>query len=102
MALIGIPVMKVGIVRSFTRSSGKGYGPQKKDQCSQALIGQVTFHRFPDCSIMLATAWVHPFYRKEGLLTQLWPKLVKLYGAFKVHEPNRNMQLFLNKVGHLK
>jgi hypothetical protein len=46
----------------------------------------------------LMTAWIHPLYRRKGLMTELWNKLCDIYGEIEVSEPNSNMQAFLKKV----
>ncbi|MGP1261555.1 hypothetical protein ACJ8MN_21800, partial [Serratia sp. CY35562] len=49
----------------------------------------------------LSTVWIHPFYRREGLLSNLWEKLQERYGSnFEIEQPNENMKAFLKSVKH--
>ena len=65
----------------------------------QCLVGQVSMEDDGSGDIFLATVWIHPFYRRKGYLTDLWPKLKARYGDFKVSQPNSNMQAFLKTIG---
>lgn len=43
--------------------------------------------------------WMHPFYRRKGLLTKAWPKFRKEFGEFKVEPPLSDaMRAFLAKI----
>lgn len=65
----------------------------------QCLIGQVSMEDDGSGNLLLSTVWIHPFYRRKGYLTDLWPKLKEMYGDFKVSQPNSNMQAFLKTIG---
>lgn len=47
-------------------------------------------------------AWIHPYRRCMGLLTQAWPHFVKKYGKDYHCEPplSHEMKMFLNKMNH--
>lgn len=65
----------------------------------QCLVGLVTINisNVP----YLSTVWIHPFYRRKNLLSNLWPKLQERYGSnFKIEQPNSNMKAFLKRVKH--
>ncbi len=62
----------------------------------QCLVGLVTINNSNANSPYLSTVWIHPFYRRRGLLSKLWPKLQELYGSnFEIERPNENMKAFL-------
>lgn len=63
----------------------------------QCLIGQVTMVTPNDADAYLSTAWLHPFYRREGKLSCLYQGLANIYGNFQVEQPNTNMQAFIVK-----
>ncbi|EGR2261173.1 hypothetical protein ACVXSW_001083 [Vibrio parahaemolyticus] len=63
----------------------------------ECLIGQVTMVAPKDDDAYLSTAWVHPFHRRQGKLTNLWQQLTTTYGKFEVEQPNTNMQAFVVK-----
>lgn len=63
----------------------------------ECLIGQVTMVAPKDNDAYLSTAWIHPFHRRQGKLTNLWQQLTTTYGKFEVEQPNTNMQAFLAK-----
>lgn len=67
----------------------------------QCLVGLVTINNSNANSPYLSTVWIHPFYRRRGLLSKLWPKLQELYGSnFGIEQPNENMKAFLESVTH--
>ncbi|HCX7495233.1 TPA: hypothetical protein OZ571_002379 [Escherichia coli] len=62
----------------------------------QCLVGLVTINNSNANSPYLSTVWIHPFYRRRGLLSKLWPKLQELYGSnFEIERSNENMKAFL-------
>lgn len=53
----------------------------------------------------LQVAWIHPFYRRKGIMQKLWPQFQTRYGAFLIDKPSDMMQSFLddkkiNRAGH--
>jgi len=67
----------------------------------QCLVGLVTINNSNAYSPYLSTVWIHPFYRRRGLLSKLWPKLQELHGNnFEIEQPNENMKAFLKSVTH--
>ncbi|HCM9143864.1 hypothetical protein Q5738_19050 [Citrobacter werkmanii] len=67
----------------------------------QCLVGLVTINNSDVSSPYLSTVWIHPFYRRGGLLSNLWPKLQERYGSnFEIEQPNENMKVFLKSVKH--
>ncbi|MDI3440222.1 hypothetical protein QLG07_12195 [Erwinia sp. V90_4] len=67
----------------------------------QCLVGLVTIINSNANSPYLSTVWIHPFYRRRGLLSKLWPKLQERYGSnFEIEQPNVNMKAFLKSVKH--
>lgn len=67
----------------------------------QCLVGLVTINNSNANSPHLSTVWIHPFYRRGGLLSKLWPKLQEQYGSnFEIEQPNENMTAFLKSVKH--
>lgn len=67
----------------------------------QCLVGLVTINNSNANSPYLSTVWIHPFYRRRGLLSKLWPKLQELYGSnFEIERPNENMKAFLKSAKH--
>ena len=67
----------------------------------QCLVGLVTINKSNENSPHLSTVWIHPFYRRGGLLSKLWPKLQEQYGSnFEIEQPNENMKGFLKSVKH--
>lgn len=63
----------------------------------QCLIGQVTMVTSKDEDTFLSTAWIHPFYRRRGKLSNLYQELTNIYGTFDVEQPNTNMKAFIDK-----
>lgn len=49
----------------------------------------------------LKSAWIHPYFRRRGILTALWPKLVANYHLFSIDYPSRAMRAFLEKQNSL-
>ncbi len=67
----------------------------------QYLVGLVTINNSNANSSYLSTVWIHPFYRRGRLLSNLWPKLQERYGSnFEIEQPNENMKAFLKSVKH--
>lgn len=67
----------------------------------QCLVGLVTINNSNANSPYLSTVWIHPFYRRGGLLSKLWQKLQERYGNnFEIEQPNENMKAFLKSVKH--
>ncbi|SFI76719.1 hypothetical protein [Enterobacter sp. NFIX59] len=67
----------------------------------QCLVGLVTINISNANYPYLSTVWIHPFYRRGGLLSKLWPKLQERYGSnFEIEQPNENMKAFLKSVKH--
>jgi hypothetical protein len=43
--------------------------------------------------------WIHPYFRRRGVLTHTWPELKEQAGQFRLSEPvSSHMQAFLAKV----
>ncbi len=72
------------------------------DEMRPCLIGLVTMNIGNSDAPYLSTVWIHPFYRGQRKLSNLWPKLTSEYGQFQIEQPNSNMQAFLKSVGHTK
>ena len=66
----------------------------------ECLIGLITVNTGNPDHPYLSTAWIHPFYRRQGRMTKLWKQLTDKYGTLDVEEPNSDMQSFLNKVNN--
>lgn len=67
----------------------------------QCLVGLVTINNSNANFPYLSTVWIHPFYRRGRLLSNLWPKLQERYGSsFGIEQPNENMKAFLKSVKH--
>ncbi len=49
----------------------------------------------------LRSAWIHPYFRRQGILTALWPKLIENYHIFTIDQPSRVMHAFLEKQNSL-
>ena len=48
--------------------------------------------------LVLAWVWIHPFFRRQGILTAHWDMLKRLYGNFKVEPPlSKAMDAFLKR-----
>lgn len=43
----------------------------------------------------LRAAWIHPFHRRQGILTKLWPILQDRYGVFNIDMPSKAMSNFM-------
>jgi hypothetical protein len=49
----------------------------------------------------LEWAWIHPYERAKGIMSDAWPEFVKRYGGFVVYPPiSRGMKALLKKMGH--
>ena len=78
----------------------------KSDRCREGIIGAVGFEKnvlFDDGKKrhILQFCWIHPFYRREGLLKQAWPEFLKKFGSFLVSTPRSpSMVRILQKVGY--
>ncbi|EQB2601165.1 GNAT family N-acetyltransferase [Aeromonas salmonicida] len=67
----------------------------------QCLVGLVTINISNVNTPYLSTVWIHPFYRRKKLLSNLWQKLQQRYGSsFGIEQPNTNMKAFLKSVKH--
>ena len=45
--------------------------------------------------------WIHPYFRRHGVLTHTWPELKRQVGPFRLGKPlSSHMQAFIAKVGH--
>ena len=45
--------------------------------------------------------WIHPYFRRRGVLTATWSEMRAQVGEFRLAEPvSSHMQSFLAKVGH--
>ena len=64
-------------------------------QTRNSLIGLVTMNVSNTDTPYLSTVWIHPFYRRRGLLSGLWPVLKERFGDFDIEEPNSNMRAFI-------
>ena len=63
-------------------------------------VGAACFRR-REAGPALQWAWMHPFYRRQGLLSGAWPEFVAEFGSFEVEGPlSVPMQRFLIKHGH--
>lgn len=71
-----------------------------KEEYVQQLIGAAGFSsRTHNKSFFLNFCWIHPFWRKMGLLGNAWPKFIERYGDFPVPSPSKNMKSFLTRNG---
>ena len=53
-----------------------------------------------DSSWLFQWLWIHPFFRRCGVLTHTWPELKRQVGAFRLGKPvSSHMQTFLAKPG---
>lgn len=63
-------------------------------------VGATCF-RLRDEGWAMQWVWMHPFYRRQGLLSDAWSELVVEFGAFAVEGPvSAAMKGFLAKCGH--
>jgi hypothetical protein len=63
-----------------------------------ALIGMVTFITEKPEDVILYHAYLHPFFRKKGLLTTNWKQIKMAYPVFNVEHPiSPAFQAFLEK-----
>lgn len=77
-----------------------GFPVLDRNETAPGIVGIVIFGHDGDGVHYLSSTWVHPFYRRKGLLEKAWYGLVARYGEFAVEQPNANMQAFLKRVGH--
>jgi hypothetical protein len=70
-----------------------GYSKKFKVPC----IGSCCF-RLRKSSYALQWIWLHPYFRRHGLLSSAWPKFVDEFGKFKIEQPlSDGMKAFLKK-----
>ena len=72
-----------------------------------SAVGAVVFRwrEYTDAphQLVLAWIWIHPFLRRQGILSTYWPVFKKLYGDFHVEAPlSEAMIQFLKKQKHSK
>lgn len=60
---------------------------RKYDFFRTYVIGGVGFQRYPDYEYQLEFAWVHPFWRRKGLLKSSWSEFKREFGHFSVSTP---------------
>jgi hypothetical protein len=62
------------------------------------VVGAACF-RLRERGYALQWAWLHPFFRRRGLLTAAWPAFRTEFGDFAVERPlSEAMQAFLRKI----
>jgi hypothetical protein len=63
-------------------------------------VGACCF-RLREEGLALQWVWLHPYFRRRGLLSGAWPGFVREFGDFAVEGPvSEAMQSFLAKRGH--
>ena len=77
-----------------------GFTVLERNETAEGLVGIIMFGHDGDGKYALSSVWIHPFYRRKGLLEKSWHGLVARYGQFPVEQPNANMQAFLKRVEH--
>lgn len=61
-------------------------------------IGATCF-RQRDYGMAMQWVWLHPYYRRQGLLSKAWPEFLREHGAFDVEPPYSSaMMAFLQKM----
>lgn len=79
---------------------------RKKDGETEYAIGAIIFRwrNYSDApgELVLNWVWIHPFLRRQGILTAYWGLFRRLYGNFFVEPPlSPAMESFLKKVREL-
>ena len=79
---------------------------QEKDWESEYAVGAIVFrwrsYRNAPEQLVLSWVWIHPFLRRQGILTAYWDIFRKHYGDFHVEPPlSKAMESFLKKVHSL-
>jgi hypothetical protein len=63
-------------------------------------VGATCF-RLRDEGRAMQWVWMHPYFRRRGLLSEAWPEFVREFGDFAVEGPlSAAMKGFLVKCGH--
>ncbi|MCC3407861.1 MAG: hypothetical protein JGK17_20160 [Microcoleus sp. PH2017_10_PVI_O_A] len=71
----------------------EGYSKEFKVPC----IGACCFRLRPS-GYGLQWIWLHPYLRRQGLLSDTWPEFINEFGKFSVEHPLSDaMKAFLNK-----
>lgn len=68
-------------------------------------VGAIAFRYRPEqckeCPWILDWIWIHPYFRRAGILTAVWPVVIEQFGIFRLSEPiSPAMRQFLLKVRH--
>lgn len=64
-------------------------------------VGAACFRQREECGPALQWAWMHPYFRRQGLLSEAWPTFVREFGDFAVEGPvSTAMKAFLAQCGH--
>lgn len=58
----------------------------KDEQERNALIGIITFHKFSDIPV-LYHCYIHPFYRRKGIMAKSWETVKVKFPQFEVEPP---------------
>jgi hypothetical protein len=45
----------------------------------------------------MRSAWIHPYYRRQGILGQLWSVLTEEHGMFSIDQPSGAMKAFIGQ-----
>ena len=75
---------------------------QEEDWETHSVVGAIGFRweKYTDApeQLVLSWVWIHPFLRRQGILTTYWDLFKKLYGDFRVQPPRSPaMEAFLEK-----
>lgn len=64
-------------------------------------VGACCFRLREEYGTAMQWAWMHPFFRRQGLLANAWPQFVEEFGDFAVEAPVSDpMKAFLAKHKH--
>ena len=75
------------------------------DNVTNYAVGAVFFDwvqgkNYPPCHV-LEWVWLHPFLRRRGHLSKIWPYFTQRFGSFHVSHPRSYaMEKMLEKVGY--
>lgn len=65
-----------------------------------ALHETESAHILTEIPWILEWIWLHPYARRDGLLTKAWPQLESEHGQFLIRAPlSQAMEAFINKQG---
>jgi hypothetical protein len=64
-------------------------------------VGACCFRLREEVGMALQWVWLHPYFRRQGLLSEEWPEFVREFGDFAVEGPvSEAMRAFLAKHDH--